>query len=230
MNVRQVIVEKIEKTKVGRRLIREQQFRVIFSASVGLLINILYAFYHGMLGLMNQSLWFVAMGAYYVVLGAMRFSAVLCEWRGRSAYSEDAEYFVVKLCGGMLILMGFLLTSLVYISLAQNIAVKHDEIVMIIIATYSFYKITAAVIRAIKQRRNNAPLLIAIRTIGYAEVAASLLTLQRSMLVSFGSMDAADMAMMNRLTGMAVCLFIWLLGIFTMRKGRKRRKKRNGTV
>ena len=137
---------------------------------------------------------------------------------------------MVKLCGGMLILMGFLLTSLVYISLAQNIAVKHDEIVMITIATYSFYKITAAVIRAIKQRRNNAPLLIAIRTIGYAEVAASLLTLQRSMLVSFGSMDAADMAMMNRLTGMAVCLFIWLLGIFTMRKGRKRRKKRNGTV
>ena len=57
------------------------QFRVIFSASIGLLINILYAFYHGMLGLMNQSLWFVAMGAYYVVLGAMRFSAVLCEWR-----------------------------------------------------------------------------------------------------------------------------------------------------
>ena len=227
MNVRQVVVGKIEKTKVGKRFIREQQFRVIFSASVGLLINILYAFY---LGLMSQSLWFVAMGAYYVILSAMRFSAVLCEWRGKYMYPEDAEYFVVKLCGGMLILMGFLLTGLIYISLSQNIAVKHDEIVMITIATYSFYKITAAVIRAIKQCRNNAPLLIAIRTIGYAEVAASLLTLQRSMLVSFGSMDAADMAMMNRLTGMAVCLFIWLLGIFTMRKGRKRRKKRNGTV
>ena len=47
MNVRQVIVGKIEKTKVGKRFIREQQFRVIFSASVSLLINILYAFYHG---------------------------------------------------------------------------------------------------------------------------------------------------------------------------------------
>lgn len=114
--------------------------------------------------------------------------------------------------GGLLVLLSLILTGVVYISLFQNVAVKHHEIVMITIATYTFYKITVAVIRAIKQRKNTAPLLAVIRTIGYAEAAASILTLQRSMLRSFGSMDSGDIALMNGLTGISVCLFIMLLG------------------
>lgn len=127
-------------------------------------------------------------------------------------------------------MLSFILAGIVYISLSQNVAVKHHEIVMISIATYTFCKITVAVIKAIKQRKNTAPLLTVIRTIGYAEVAASILTLQRSMLVSFGTMDNADIDLMNGLTGLAVCLFILLLGVFTILRSSKERMKAHGTV
>lgn len=209
---------------------QEQRFRAVFSAAVGLLANILYAVYHGALGVINQSLWFVSMFAYYVILSSMRFSAVLCEWKRKPLASEDTEYFLAKLCGGLLVLLSFILGGVVYISLSQNVAVKHREIVMITIATYTFYKITVAVIRAIKQRKNTVLSLVVIRTIGYAEVAASLLTLQRSMLVSFGSMDKGDIALMNGLTGISVCIFILFLGIFTILKSGKERKNTYGTV
>ena len=230
MRVKQAIIQKFEETKIGRRFIREQRFRAVFSAAVGLLINSLYAFYHGALGVVNQSLWFVAMFSYYVILSSMRFSAVLCEWKRKSSTSKDMEYFVAKLCGGLLVLLSFTLAGVVYISLFQNVAVKHNEIVMITIATYTFYKITVAIIRAIKQRKNTVPLLVVIRTIGYAEVAASLLTLQRSMLISFGSMDSENIALMNGLTGISVCLFILLLGIFTILRSGTERKNTYGTV
>lgn len=230
MNAKQAAIQKIEGTKLGRRFIQEQRFRAVFSAAVGLLSNIMYAIYHGALGVVNQSLWFVTMFAYYMILSSMRFSAVLCEWKRKSLASEDTEYFVAKLCGGLLVLLSFILGGIVYISLSQNVAVKHHEIVMITIATYTFYKITVAVIRAIKQRKNAVPLLDVIRTIGYAEVAASLLTLQRSMLISFGSTDNEDIALMNGLTGISVCLFILLLGIFTILKSGKERKNTHGTV
>jgi len=174
VNAKQTVIQKIKRTKLGRRFIQEQRFRAVFSASVGLLANIMYAIYHGALGVVNQSLWFVTMFAYYIILSSMRFSAVLCEWKRKSLASEDTEYFVAKLCGGLLVLLSFILGGIVYISLSQNVAVKHHEIVMITIATYTFYKITVAVIRAIKQRKNTVPLLVVIRTIGYAEVAASL--------------------------------------------------------
>ncbi len=230
MNTKQALIQKIERTKIGKRLIQEQRFRAVFFAAIGLLVNILYAFYHGALGVVNQSLWFIAMFAYYVILSSMRISAVLCEWKNKSSACKDTEYFVAKLCGGLLVLLSAVLAGVVYISLSQNVAVKHHEIAMITIATYTFYKITATVIKAIKQRKNAAPLLIVIRTIGYAEVAASILTLQRSMLVSFGSMNHTDIGLMNALTGIAVCLFILLLGVFLILRISKERKKSYGKV
>ena len=65
---------------------------------------------------------------------------------------------------------------------------------------------------ALCERKNPSLLLSAIRSISYAEVAASVLTLQRSMLVSFGEMNDTDIHKMNMLTGGVVCLFILILG------------------
>ena len=124
----------------------------------------------------------------------------------------------------LLALLSVILSAVVYLSLSRNIAVRYGEIVMITIAAYTFYKITAAVVRAVRQRRNPSPLLAAIRGISYAEVAASVLTLQRSMLVSFGAMSAGNIHLMNALTGAGVCLFVLLLGISMIIKGRKGEK------
>ena len=59
MKAKQAVIQKIEGTKIGKRLIQEQRFRAVCSAAISLLVNILYAFYHVVLGVVNQSLWFV---------------------------------------------------------------------------------------------------------------------------------------------------------------------------
>ena len=230
MNIKQSIINKVERTEIGKQFIGEQRSRIILFAVLSFFLNLLYAFYNGALGIINHSVWFITMCAYYIVLSTMRLSAILCGQKNKNISSSDTEYFVMKLCGVLLVLLNFVLVGAIYISLSRNIATKHGEIVMITIATYTFYKITVAVIRAIKQRKNAVPLLDVIRTIGYAEVAASLLTLQRSMLISFGSTGNEDIALMNSLTGISVCLFILLLGIFTILTSGKERKNTHGTV
>ena len=137
----------------------------------------------------------------------------------------DIEYFVMKLCGVLLILLNFILSAAIYISQSQYIATKYGEIVMITIAAYTFYKITITVIKAVKQRKNPSPLLSVIRSISYAEVAASVLTLQRSMLVSFGEMNDTDIHTMNTLSGTSVCLFVLILGNALIIRGSKRKEK-----
>ncbi len=134
----------------------------------------------------------------------------------------------MKLCGVLLILLNFVLAGAINISLSQNIATKYGEIVMVTIATYTFSKITMTVIKAVKQRKNPSPLLSVIRSISYAEVAAFVLTLQRSMLVSFGKMNDTDIHTMNTLTGSVVCLFILILGISLIIKGPKRKENNYG--
>lgn len=222
MNVRRAAADRLEKTELGRRIVGEQRFRMVLTAALGFLLNLLYALYHGMLGVIGMSVWFITMCAYYTVLGTMRLSAVLCERRGGAAASDDTEYFVMKLSGVLLVLLSLVLAAVNYISLSQNITAKYGEITMITIAAYTFYKITMAVIRAVRQRKNPSPLLAVIRTISYAEVAASVLTLQRSMLVSFGAIDSAKVRLMNALTGAGICLFVLMLGIFMTIRGIKK--------
>lgn len=222
MNVRRAAAGRLAKTELGRRIVGEQRFRMVLTAALGFLLNLLYALYHGMLGVIGMSVWFITMCAYYTVLGTMRLSAVLCERRGGAAASDDTEYFVMKLSGVLLVLLSLVLAAVNYISLSQNITAIYGEITMITIAAYTFYKITMAVIRAVRQRKNPSPLLAVIRTISYAEVAASVLTLQRSMLVSFGAIDSAKVRLMNALTGAGICLFVLMLGIFMTIRGIKK--------
>ena len=165
------------------------------------------------------------MCAFYGILATIRFSAVLCERNHYKLPSDDTDLFVMKFTGILLVILGIVLATINYVSLSQNIATKHEEIIMITIATYTFYKITMAIVKAVKQHKNPSPLLKTIQSIGYAEVSASILTLQRSMLVSFGSMDSRQMRFLNAMTGAVVCVFILILGLSMIVKSRRKEQE-----
>lgn len=222
MKPQQKAVSLITKTKTGKKLVSSQRYRIILSAAVAFAFNLLYAIYHCMLGILNISFWFIAMCAFYGILATMRFSAVLCERNHQKLPSNDTELFVMKLSGILLVILSIVLAMVNYISLSQNIAAKYGEIIMITIATYTFYKTTMAIMKAVKQHKNPSPLLRTIRNIGYAEASASILTLQRSMLVSFGSMDNRQVRFMNAMTGAAVCVFVLILGLSMIIKSRRK--------
>lgn len=222
MKTKQKAALLIAKTKTGKKLVSSQRYRIILSATLAFAFNLLYAIYHCVLGILNLSFWFIAMCAFYGILAIMRFSAVLCERNHQKSPDNDTELFVMKLSGILLVILSIVLATVSYISLSQNIAAKHGEIIMITIATYTFYKITMAIVKAIKQHKNPSPLLRTIRNIGYAEVAASIQTLQRSMLASFGSMSTGNIHFMNAVTGAAVCLFVLILGLSMITKSMKK--------
>ena len=225
MRPEQKAVSLIGKTKIGKKIVSSQRYRIILSAAVTFVFNLLYAVYHCVLGVLNISFWFIAMCAFYGILAMMRFSAVLYERNHHKLPSDDTELFVMRFSGILLVILGIVLATVNYISLSQDIATKHSAIIMITIATYTFYKITMAIVKAVKQRKNPSPLLKTIRSIGYAEVSASILTLQRSMLVSFGSMDNRQVRFMNAMTGAAVCLFVLILGFSMTAKSRRKEHK-----
>ena len=222
MKTKQKAALLIAKTKTGKKLVSSQRYRIILSATLAFAFNLLYAIYHCVLGILNLSFWFIAMCAFYGILAIMRFSAILCERNHQKLPDNVTELFVLKLSGVLLVTLSIVLATVSYISLSQNIAAKHGEIIMITIATYTFYKITMAIVKAVKQHKNPSPLLKTIRNIGYAEVAASILTLQRSMLDSFGTMSAGNIHFMNAVTGAAVCLFVLILGLSMITKSMKK--------
>ena len=207
--IKKNVISKIEKTQIGNRALHNVRYRTVFIAFISLIINIAYAFYNGILGIMYASVWFLAMFAYYTLLSVMRFSAVLYEYKTK----KHNEKFIMRFIGVMLIIMSLVLSASVYYSIVNDVANKNNEIVMITIATYTFYKIIMAIINLAKIKKYKSFLLITIRNIALADVAVSIFSLQRPMLVSFEGMTSENIRIMNICTGSGVCLLVLVLGI-----------------
>lgn len=181
----------------------------VASARLSLCVNLAYAVFAAVVGIQTQSWWFVAVAAYYMILSMMRFAVVMCVSKG----GENLAGFVTRFVGVMFVLMSVTLAGITYLAVSGEGGSKFHEIIMITIAVYAFTKITLAVIKLVQVRRQELPFVKTLRNISLASAAVSVFSLQRSMLVSFEGMSADNIALMNALTGTAVYLLVFILGI-----------------
>lgn len=219
-DLRKGIIERlllmIKKTSYGARFLEDYTFRTILTTLPTFLINVVYTVYNGVIGIANQSEWFITMAVYYSLLGIMRYCAVNTE-RKISRMTDPKlirkkELSVIRTDGILLLLLNLALSGVVLLTIAKGTAKTYSEIMVISIAAYTFYKITMAVINMVKVRKMQSPILITIRNIGVADALVSMLTLQTTMLASFQDTSSIDANRMNGITGLAVCILIALLG------------------
>lgn len=231
-DLRKGIIEKllltIKKTSYGARFLEDYTFRTILTTLPTFLINVVYTVYNGMIGVMNQSAWFITMAVYYSLLGIMRYFAVNTERKTSRMENpkliRKRELSVIRTDGILLLLLNLALSGVVLLTIAKGTAKTHSEIMVISIAAYTFYKITMAVINMVKVRKMQSPILITIRNIGVADALVSMLTLQTTMLASFQGTSSIDANRMNGITGLAVCILIALLGVSMIYYASKRKE------
>ena len=231
-DLRKGIIEKfllkIKETSYGARFLEDYTFRTILTTMPTFLINVAYTVYNGVIGVMNQSAWFITMAVYYSLLGIMRYRAVNTE-RKVSRMKDPKlirkrELSVIRTDGILLLLLNLALSGVVLLTIAKGTAKTYSEIMVISIAAYTFYKITMAVINMVKVRKMQSPILITIRNIGVADALVSMLTLQSTMLASFQKRSSIDADRMNGITGLAVCILIALLGVSMIYYASKRKE------
>lgn len=172
------------------------------------IFNLIFALYNFVLGIASHSWWFIASGSYYIVLSTMRMSVILFSKKDRKN-----ENFIMRFSGVMIFVLSIVLSGIVYMTVEQDVAVKYHEIAMITIALYAFTKITLAIINFVKSRKNHRPYIKTLRSIAFADSVVSIYSLQRSMLVSFGEMKAADIVLMNTLSGVGMCIIVIFIGL-----------------
>ena len=228
-NVIKKILEVIKKNPLGERFLADYTFRTILTTLPAFLINVAYTVYNGVIGIMNQSVWFITMAVYYSLLGIMRYRAVST---GRKISRLDdrelirkKELSVIKTDGILLLVLNLALSGVVLLTIAQDTAKRYSEIMVISIAAYTFYKITMAVVNMVKVRKTKSPILITIRNIGAADALVSMLTLQATMLASFQDKNNRNTNQMNAVTGLTVCILISILGISMIWYAWKKKKE-----
>ncbi len=178
---------------------------------LSLFINLAYALYNAALGFMAHSWWFITISAYYAVLSIIRFAVLQINHNSRG--STDTEAFAKRFTGIMLMVLSFCLIGTVIMCLVTDKVTRYHQIIMISIAAYTFTKITLAIINLAKAKNDNSPIIKTLRSISLADAFVSVFSLQRSMLRSFDGMSEGSIQLMNALTGSAVCIIIFILGL-----------------
>lgn len=173
-------------------------------ALLSLLFNAVFSVFHIVFGITTYSWWLFTTGLYYALLSLVRFVVL------RTKKQND---FATKFSGVMLMVLVLPLVGMVILAVVRDRGFVLHEIVMIAMATFSFTKITLAIINLVKSQKSLSAKLFALRNISLSEACVSLFALQRSMLVSFEGMTEIEIQIMNVATGTAVCVIVFILGL-----------------
>lgn len=176
-----------------------------------LALNFVYALGNSAVGFFAHSWWFITVGAYYAVLAITRFSVLQIKRKASGNY--DIELFARRITGILLVVLSVCIVGVNILAAVKERGTAFHEIIMITIATYTFTKITIAIVGMVKAKHTPSPALKTLRNISLADACVSIYTMQRSMLQSFPGMKAAEILLLNILTGTAVWITVLFLGI-----------------
>lgn len=184
---------------------------LIRSPYTSLAFNAAYALGNCTIGFLTHSWWFITVGVYYAVLTVTRYSVLQI---GRKANGDDdAESFARRTTGILLVALSFCIVGVNIMSAVKERGIVFHEIVMITIATYTFTKITIALVGMVKAKLSASAVSKTLRNIALADACVSIYTMQCSMLVSFPGMEKTSILLLNIFTGTAVWIVVLLLGI-----------------
>ncbi|MGN1180601.1 MAG: hypothetical protein ACI4SD_05235 [Suilimivivens sp.] len=224
-NIREIIKPAIAANPYTNRVTTDYRWRTILFAVPGMVSNIIFAVFNGVIGITSHSAWFVTLSAYYTLLSIMRAGVVRQERKIADIKEKrermKRELSVYRRNSVLFILMAVVLAGAVILLLNAQGGKDYPGLTIYAVATYTFYKITMSTIQVIKVGKRKSPLLSITRRIGYIDACVSILTLQTAMFASFAEGEEALIKLMNGATGSVVCVMVLGLGIQGLCSSRK---------
>ena len=114
--------------------------------------------------------------------------------------------------------------------LYQNRGYDYPGIMIYVMAVYTFYALTHAIVELVKYRSLASPILAAAKTVSLSGALVSVLNLETAMFAQFGG----DMSIENQqifiiLTGAGVSIVVVFLSVMLINKATKAiRREKNG--
>lgn len=199
-----------------RKLMQNYGFKTVIFATVSLFVTLLYSIYHQVLAIWLSSIWNGALFIYYLALVLLR--AVIL-FRRRKKNLDETQHKILtneiyRGCGIAIICLVLALSGAILMMVRDGKGFTHPGLTIYVAAAYTFYRITMSIINAIKAKRHDDATIKALRHVGFADSLVALLSLQTSLLSTFGG--GVDTGLYNALTGAGVCIVIAAIGVWSI--------------
>ncbi len=212
--------------KYARRWQDDDRLRMNVSLYGSMFCNCAYAVFQLWLGVYHGSFWFYSMAGYYISLGVMRFFLVRYIRRHKAGENIPAELKRYRACGWVFLVMNLALSLMVFFMVYWDRTFHHHEITTIMMAAYTFFAFTIAMVNMVKYRKFNSPVYSASKAINMAAACVSMLTLESTMLTTFGGeeMDALTRKIMLGLSGGVISVVIVAMAVYMIVQSNKKMK------
>lgn len=205
----------------------DARFRVNVSLCIALIWNTAYALLQLGMGFRHHTFWFFSLAGYYISLVVMRLFLVRHTWKYRAGERMAKELRIYRACGIAFLAMNLALALMIFFMVYWNRTFEHSMITAIAMAAYTFWSFTHAIVGIVKYRKYNSPILSASKAISMAAACVSMLTLESTMLTTFGdgTMDLAARRIMLTATGAAVSVVVIITAVYMIARGTREIKK-----
>lgn len=206
----------------------DRHLRMKISLIASFIINSIYAIFQFFIGLYHGSFWFYSMCAYYLLLAVMRYLLMRHTFTNKVNEKPKSELIKYCFCGWTMLFLNLALSVMIFFMVYWNRTFKHHEITTIALAAYTFTSFTIAIVNFLKYRKIKSPIYSAAKSINLTSACVSIITLESTMLTSFGSdMNEVLRKILLGCTGGVVSLFVVCLSINIIVNGMIQLKKYN---
>lgn len=225
--------QKVLAHPLANRCMTDKVFRAKISLSLSLFINLLYVGIHVLSWYLYQSWWFVCLAVYYGILSVMRFLLVRYVRLNDIGTNRRGELKRALSCSCIMLLLNVFLSGAVLMMLYQNRGYEYHGIMIYVMALYTFYTATHAIIELIKHRHFESPVMSCAKGISTTAALVSMLNLETAMFAEFGAqMAKQDQNLMIILTGAGISITVVAMAVYTIvrctKEIRKTRSCENG--
>lgn len=207
--------EKLYANKLANRYLTDAEFKTHVSLYRSLAINVLYVAVNAISAAIFNTHWFALFAGYYAILAVMRFLLVRYVSKNKIGASCLGELYRARLCAYILLTVNLALSGAVLMMVYFQRGFDYQGILIYVMAMYTFYITTTAVIDMVKYRKYGSPIMSMSKVIKMAAALVSMLSLETAMFSQFGGdMSLENQRIMILATGAGIAVIIVVMAIY----------------
>lgn len=206
--------ETIYANKLANRYLTDAAFKTHVNLYRSLAINLLYVAVNAISAIVFSTHWFGLFAVYYAILAVMRFLLVRYVSKNKIGASRLGELHRARLCACILLTVNLALSGAVLMMVYFHRGFEYQGILIYVMALYTFYITTTAIIDMVKYRKFGSPVMSMSKVIKMAAALMSMLSLETAMFSQFGGeMSIENQRIMIMATGAGIAIIVVSMAI-----------------
>lgn len=217
---------KVYDNKYANRYLTDVAFKTHVNLYRSLIINLIYVAVNVVSGILYSTYWFGIFAVYYAIMAIMRFLLIRYVNRNQIGKSRLGELKRSRLCAYILMTVNLALSGAVLMMVYFNRGFQYQGFLIYVMAMYTFYITTTAIIDMVKYRKYNSPVMSISKIIKLASALFSMLFLETAMFSQFGEENSLEMQrIMIMATGAGISVIVVAMAVYIIIRSTKEIKK-----